>query len=104
MPGHWPSFVNTSLWQTPQASPLTRTCPASGLGISRSTISKSAPGLGTCAAFIAAIPTFVVAINPPMDVQIVERHLGATVALGTIPIEIAVAREIHPQIRPQLTW
>jgi hypothetical protein len=40
-----------------------RTSPATGLGISRSTISKSAPGLGTCAAFIGAIPTFVVAMN-----------------------------------------
>src|SRR5215469_8976657 len=42
-----------------------RTSPALGLGISRSTIWKSAPALGTCATFIGAIPTFVVAIFPP---------------------------------------
>src|SRR5579862_2866726 len=65
MPGH-PSFVRTSLWQTPQACTLIRTCPASGLGISRSTISKSAPGLETCAAFIFVIfigTTLLVAIK-----------------------------------------
>src|ERR1700686_2092712 len=65
MPGQAPSFVNISLWQTPQACTLMRTCPAPGLGISRSTISKSAPGLETCAAFIGATATFEVAMMPP---------------------------------------
>src|SRR5580704_16147639 len=52
-----------------------RTCPTSGLGISRSTISKSAPPLGICATFIVATATFV-AINPPFNFQlIVEKHL-----------------------------
>src|SRR5437773_9032004 len=46
-----------------------RTCPTSGLGISRSTIWKSAPALGTCATFIGAIATFVVPINPPLNFQ-----------------------------------
>src|SRR5205823_13441103 len=69
MPGHAPSFVNTSLWQTPQACTLMRTCPTPGLGISRSTISKSAPALGICAAFIGAFATVVVAINPPINCQ-----------------------------------
>src|SRR5216684_2123543 len=55
MPGKSPSFVTLSLWQTPQACTRMRTCPALGLGISRSTISKSAPGFGTCATFIFAI-------------------------------------------------
>src|SRR5260370_30450359 len=55
MPGKSPSFVTLSLWQTPQACTRMRTCPALGLGISRSTISKSAPGLGTWATFIFAI-------------------------------------------------
>src|SRR5258707_13906029 len=32
-----------------------RTCPAPGFGISRSTISKSAPGFGTSATFIFAM-------------------------------------------------
>src|SRR5216684_4632589 len=41
----------------PQACTRIRTCPAPGLGISRSTISKSAPGFGTCATFIFAIET-----------------------------------------------
>src|SRR6478736_3821741 len=64
MPGQ-PSFVSTSLWQIPQACTLMSTCPAPGLGISRSTISKSPPALGTCATFIGAIPIFVVAMMPP---------------------------------------
>src|SRR5215472_3542195 len=46
-----------------------RTCPAPGLGISRSTIWKSAPALGTCATFIGAVATFAVAIMPPLDSQ-----------------------------------
>src|SRR5580692_9913188 len=79
IPGHKPSFVSTSLWQTPQACTLMRTCPASGVGISRSTISKSAPGLDTCAAFICVIfigTTLLVAINPPMEISVVvESHL-----------------------------
>src|SRR5712664_2717549 len=57
MPGKSPSFVMTSLWQMPQACTRIRTCPAPGLGISRSTISKSAPGFGTCTTFILAIET-----------------------------------------------
>src|ERR1700745_3140217 len=72
MPGQEPSTVSTSLWQTPQACTLMRTCPAPGSGISRSTISKPAPGLEICATFIcvAAIgTTLLVAINPPMKFQ-----------------------------------
>src|SRR6266436_3070795 len=57
MSGKSPSFVMKSLWQIPQACTRIRTCPAPGFGISRSTISKSAPGLGTCATFIFAIET-----------------------------------------------
>src|SRR6266850_5142433 len=41
----------------PQACTLMRTSPALGLGISRSTISKSAPALGICATFIGVIAT-----------------------------------------------
>src|SRR5260370_23509242 len=55
MPGKSPSFVTLSLWQIPQACTRMRTCPAPGLGISRSTISKFAPGLGTWTTFIFAI-------------------------------------------------
>src|SRR6185437_13691371 len=74
MPGKKPSFVIESLWQTPQACTLMRTCPASGLGISRSTISKSPPAFEICATFMGAIPTFVVAIMPPLNVStIVEK-------------------------------
>src|ERR1700685_1014364 len=65
MPGQWPSFVSTSLWQTPQACTLMRTCPTPGCGISRSTICKLVPGLETCATFIVPIATAVVTINPP---------------------------------------
>src|SRR5437870_10022534 len=39
-----------------------RTCPAPGCGTSRSTISKSPPALRTCATFIGAIATLVVAM------------------------------------------
>src|SRR5215469_16050857 len=65
MPGLEPSFVNTSLWQMPHACTLMRTCPEVGLGISRSMIWKSAPGLETCATFIVATETVIVAIQPP---------------------------------------
>src|SRR4030095_4303651 len=78
MPGHAPSFVSASLWQIPQACTLMRTSPALGLGISRSTISKSAPALGTCATFIGATPTLVVAINPPMNFSDCSKALTAT--------------------------
>src|SRR5271156_7108225 len=52
-----------------------RTSPAPGLGISRSTISKSAPGLGICAAFIGAIAIFVVAIVSPLEFWFLLRQL-----------------------------
>src|SRR6267154_5051065 len=75
MPGH-PSFVSTSLWHTPQACTLMSTCPAPGLGISRSTISKSPPALEICATFIGAIATLVVAINASYEFSsFVEKHL-----------------------------
>jgi hypothetical protein len=58
---------------------LIRTCPAPGLGISRSTIWKSAPGLETCAAFIVATATVVVAIKSSYEFSaIVEKSLPAT--------------------------
>ena len=38
--------MSTSLWQTPQACTLIRTCPAPGSGISRSTISEICSGFG----------------------------------------------------------
>src|SRR5216684_7914029 len=79
MPGKPPSFVSTSLWQSPQACTLIRTCPTPGSGISRSTIWKSAPGLETCANFIVVIAIAVVAINPPMTfAAVVEQHFTAT--------------------------
>src|SRR5262245_56232804 len=67
MPGQAPSFVTTSLWQIPQACTLVRTSLAPGLGISRSTIWKSAPGFGTCATFIVPIAILGVAILPPYE-------------------------------------
>src|SRR5262249_28848748 len=71
MPGHAPSFVSTSLWQTPQACTLMRTSPAPGSGTSRSTISKSPPGLEIWATFIGAKAgfgaTLNVAISPPVN-------------------------------------
>src|SRR5439155_26394892 len=70
MPGHRPSFVSTSLWHTPQACTLMRTCPVPRLGISRSTIWKPDPGLEICATFIVVTATVVVAINPPTNRQL----------------------------------
>src|SRR5215213_2491805 len=55
MPGQSPSFVSESLWQTPHASTRTRTSPAPGSGISRSTISKGPPGRVTCATRIVGM-------------------------------------------------
>jgi hypothetical protein len=55
MPGKVPSFTNASLWQTPQASTLTRTWPGPGSGTSRSTSSSGAPGSRTCTTRIRAI-------------------------------------------------
>src|SRR5262249_27935324 len=51
------------------ACTLIRTSPAPGCEISRSTISKSAPGLGTRTAFVGFAATFVVAIYPPINFQ-----------------------------------
>src|SRR6266436_9276987 len=51
----------------PQAWTLMRTSPGPGLGISRSVISKSPPGLGTCTTFIAATAGFAVAMVPPLE-------------------------------------
>src|SRR5277367_2684859 len=74
MPGHAPSFVSTSLWHTPQACTLMRTCPAAGSGISRSTISKSPPGLEICAACMGAASGFAailkVAIHSSCDLLV----------------------------------
>src|SRR5215467_7341454 len=78
MPGQEPSFVNTSLWQMPQACTLMRTCPEVGLGISRSMIWKSAPGLETCATFIVATETVIVAIQPPPLAAETTHHLLAS--------------------------
>src|SRR5947209_2469493 len=65
MPGSRPSRVSTSLWQTPHACTRIRTCPAPGCGTSRSTSSKSAPGLGTCTAIIVAIACFLLVPDRP---------------------------------------
>jgi hypothetical protein len=48
MPGNNPSLVKESLWHTPHACTLIRTCLAPGSGISRSTISRGPLGLDTC--------------------------------------------------------
>ena len=48
MPGNNPSLVKESLWHTPQACTLIRTCMGPGSGMSRSTISKGPLGLDTC--------------------------------------------------------
>src|SRR5580658_6269176 len=94
MPGQLPSLVSTSLWQTPQACTLMRTCPTPGLGISRSTISKSAPGLLICAAFIGAIAILVVAMFVSSFVSIEapepDKHIWPAPSLGA-PQQFAAA-------------
>src|SRR3984893_624351 len=60
--GYWiprkaPCLVNESLWQTPQAWTLMRTCRAVGSGTSRSTISKGPLALLTCTARMRDIAT-----------------------------------------------
>src|ERR1700694_335828 len=60
-----------------------RTCPASGSGISRSTLWKSAPGPETCATFICLIfigttVALLAAINPPMNFQPLLKSFTAT--------------------------
>src|SRR5579864_1864531 len=59
MPGHWPSLVKTSLWQTPQAWTLIRTDPGPGSGIGRSTSSRGPPARETCTARIVALRMFI---------------------------------------------
>src|ERR1019366_2195830 len=74
MPGHEPSLVSASLWQTPQACTLMRTCPAPGVGISRSTSWKSAPALAPCASFRGAAAICVVAKKPPSHFQTLSKN------------------------------
>src|SRR5215831_5909067 len=74
-----------------------RTSPAPGLGISRSTISKSPPGLEICADFIGVTATLVVAIMPPADrcsgnlgLRRVEKRPGSCRVFAPILCGIAV--------------
>src|SRR5262245_38101417 len=55
MPGYAPDLTNRSLWQTPQASTLTRTQPGPGVGISRSSSSNGPLALVTTAAFMVGM-------------------------------------------------
>src|SRR3984893_10273796 len=58
IPGKAPCLVNESLWQTPQAWTLMRTCRAVGSGTSRSTISKGPLALLTCTARMRDIANY----------------------------------------------
>lgn len=49
-PGSAAFTKSASLWQTPQASTDTRTCPGPGCGTARSTISNGPPAAVACAA------------------------------------------------------
>src|SRR5882724_2297947 len=60
-PGQSPSLTSTSLWQTPQASTLMRTCARPGSGMGRSTSSNGPPGLLTCTAFMRGMCCLLVA-------------------------------------------
>src|SRR5271155_284479 len=82
MPGHNPSLVSTSLWQTPQACTLTRTSPGPGVGMSRSTISHAPWAFATCTTFIF----FAAAICPPQnEFRIVYIACAAPVGLDAPP-------------------
>src|ERR1700722_5323762 len=83
MPGHNPSLVSTSLWQTPQAWTFTRTSPGPGLGMSRSTISHGPWAFATCTTFIF----FADAIEPPQNEFRVRRiDCDVSAALDARPI------------------
>src|SRR5215467_10955555 len=115
-PGQRPSLTNTSLWQMPHASTFTRTCPARGSGITRSTTSHSLRGLLICVACICVV------IHAPMrdacrrgtaGVGIVRTRRSITVNLedrfGTglrsclrqmVPDAARVLLGVHPRVRP----
>src|SRR5262249_18235409 len=99
MPGQEPSFVNTSLRQIPHACTLMRTCPEVGLGISRSMIWKSAPGLETCATFIVATETVIVAIKPPLLAAEATNHLLTTPR--NAPCDSDLNRQIKKSWKPR---
>src|SRR6266567_3603604 len=63
-PGQSPSLTSTSLWQTPQASTLTRTWARPGSGMGRSANSNGPPGLLTCTAFIRGMSCLLVPSGP----------------------------------------
>src|SRR5215467_2988893 len=81
MPGQVPSFVNESLWHTPQAWTLILTSRLPGSGISRSVIWKSAPGSGTCATFIVATAIVEGVIKPPSGLNTRRGGPGAAVSV-----------------------
>src|SRR5207244_538713 len=66
-PGQWPSLTSESLWQMPQAWTLTRTQPAAGWGISRSTISNDPPGWSIWSARIFRITRFWFLEKPALN-------------------------------------
>src|SRR5215468_9872217 len=98
MPGQEPSFVNTSLRQIPHACTLMRTCSEVGLGISRSMIWKSAPGLETCATFIVATETVIVAIKPPLLAAETTHHL---LFASYAPCDSDLNRELKKSWKPR---
>src|SRR3954469_17694244 len=95
MPGHWPSLVKTSLWQTPQAWTLIRTDPGPGSGIGRSTSSRGPPGRETWAARIVAIRMLLsVSWGVPVGVTVspdVTQRSGLSVL-----VEMEVCRDGNP--------
>src|SRR6202011_1199393 len=65
-PGNWPSTVNVSVPQIPQASTRIRTCPSPGSGIGLSTIRRLLGAATSTALYVFAISSSLAdAICPP---------------------------------------
>src|SRR4029077_15286721 len=94
----------------PQACTRILTCPTPGCGISRSTISKSAPALGTCTAFIFVIcrisskynPFNVKLRHPRLLRKSVAKHGQAALGLflRDLVLNPAPVLDEHPVLQP----
>src|SRR3954454_6643506 len=102
MPGKVPSLTKESLWQMPQASTFTRTCPGPGSGTSRSTSSNGPFGLVTWTTRILAItplPLLWPRRAHRLGPGVARRHLLAHPAATAGPLATA-ARQRGPRPAP----
>src|SRR6266480_1234252 len=100
-PGQSPSLTNESLWQIPHASTFTRTWPAPGSGISRSTNSKSPPGLLICAAFIFLLINCIDVLVLAWSQSQRSQRVGRQSAGHTQTVVVLELRDRGPSLRPK---